>query len=288
MRFIHFVFELRAVRPVGQNQHARFRHGKRGGGVELRSFTKLFNFRSQQFELLRSVLGQRLRRVEFLNLLLDLFDFGPRLRRGVRQITGDDRSVLQLDTRQHARQTVVVVLCDWIKLVIVTPSTRDCQPKKRRTNCFDTLLPLFGNNLLDDVLVELQFLPIRGTQSQETERRRVGWLKTFDQVSGQLLADELVIRQVFVERFHDPITIQPRLRRFGAPLFQDVRVSRQIKPVSPPTFAIIRRREVSLDESFVSLFVCVGDKLIDLILSRRQPEQIEFQPPNQHSSCRHR
>ena len=61
------------------------------------------------------------------------------------------------------------------------------------------------------------------------------------QVSGQLLDGELIERHVLIHCLDDPITIRPNRARLI--FFKSVRVgiTRYVKPVPPPLFAVMRR-----------------------------------------------
>ena len=64
-----------------------------------------------------------------------------------------------------------------------------------------------------------------------------------DQVAGELFDDELIVREVAIERVDDVIAITPDVARLV--LFKAVRVgvACRIKPMSAPAFAVMRRVE---------------------------------------------
>ena len=75
-------------------------------------------------------------------------------------------------------------------------------------------------------------------------------------VTGELLLHEAVVRLVFVERTHDPVAVAPGflpLRVFVKAF--TLGVARQVQPMPGPPFAIVRRREQTVDQAFV----CAGD-----------------------------
>ena len=108
------------------------------------------------------------------------------------------------------------------------------------------------------------------------------------QIAGELLDDELVVRQVAIEGVDDVIAIRPDLARLVLLVAVGVRVTRRVQPVPPPAFAVMRRGEQPLDDFVVSIFGFVGEKCIHVFRRGRQAREIEVQPPQQRDLVRFR
>ena len=106
-------------------------------------------------------------------------------------------------------------------------------------------------------------------------------------VTGDLLPDELVIRQIAVEGVYDPVAIPIRLGhvRFSADAarIERVGVANDIEPVSAPTLAVMRRGQQSVHDFGESIRRIVREKRFDFPGRRRQANQIERRAPNQCS-----
>ena len=179
--------------------------------------------------------------------------------------------------------------------MIVTSRTGERQAEKRSADRFDPLFPFLGDDLLDDVVIELQFFPIAGAQPKEAERRHVVrfnrhaiGVRVFGesfirvsthavgvgvkrmiclqhQIRSELLADEVIERHILIHRPDDPITIEPRLSLAGAPRFADVAIPCEVEPHPRPAFAESRIGQQSFDQSLVSIWRLIGDEPLNLI-----------------------
>ena len=80
-------------------------------------------------------------------------------------------------------------------------------------------------------------------------------------VAGQLLADELVVRLVGVERANDVVAIPPD-ERLGIVALEAVRlgIAHQVEPVPAPVLAVMPRGEQPIDDLFVSVGRVVGQE----------------------------
>ena len=106
-------------------------------------------------------------------------------------------------------------------------------------------------------------------------------------VTGNLVAQKLVIRHVGVQRLDDPVAIAPGV---VAPLiaFESVRVGvmSDVQPVPRPPLAVMRRIEQPFDEAFIRIWITIVDERLDLFRRRGETEQIKRQPPNQRPPVR--
>ena len=95
-------------------------------------------------------------------------------------------------------------------------------------------------------------------EAERGERRRIllRTLPVVQPVGGELFANELVVRQIVVERLDDVVAIGPgvgierSLLASPVELPLGVGVARHIEPVTAPAFAVVRRREQSSPRPF--------------------------------------
>ncbi len=102
-----------------------------------------------------------------------------------------------------------------------------------------------------------------GIAARESEKARRGYLLGVaagssvlgQNVAGDLLAKELIVRFVGVERVDNVIAIQSRFRDgIVGVVAGRVGVAGDVHPVTAPAFTVLRRREQAVDH----LFECVG------------------------------
>ena len=95
-------------------------------------------------------------------------------------------------------------------------------------------------------------------------------------ISCDLLKEELIVRQVAVQRLDDPITVGPRVFAqrivFVAPR---VGVTDDIEPMLRPTLAIVLRCQQAFDDLFISTRIVVLHKRIYFFRRRRQAREVE-------------
>ena len=110
-----------------------------------------------------------------------------------------------------------------------------------------------------------------------------------EHVAGDLFLDEARVRLVFVEGADDVIAIRPGVRaRLVFVVAVGVAVVDDIEPKPSPTFAETRRGEQLLNEPRVGVRVRVGEKGIDFLGRRRQPDEVEVKPTAQRAGIRFR
>ena len=104
----------------------------------------------------------------------------------------------------------------------------------------------------------------------------------FQFIAGQLLADELVVGLVFVQRADDVIAITPDIG-FGAVALETVAfgIPYQVEPVAGPVLAVMGRGEEPINHFLVSVRRTVCEESIDLPRRRRQPDQVIVDAPQQ-------
>ena len=95
------------------------------------------------------------------------------------------------------------------------------------------------------------------------------------QVAGELLDDELVERQVAIERPDDPIAVGPHLAVVVEVQAVRVAVAGGVEPEAGHVLAVARRREQPIDRSLVGVGAIVGEEGVDLRRRRRQAGEVE-------------
>ena len=101
------------------------------------------------------------------------------------------------------------------------------------------------------------------------------------EVPRELLDGELIERQVGVERVDHPVAKQPNRSWRVAPVTLRVRISREVEPGPGPPLAESRVGQKLLDQPFIRIWIRVTEKIVDLRQVRRQPAQIQTQPPHE-------
>ncbi len=100
-------------------------------------------------------------------------------------------------------------------------------------------------------------------------------------VSGELLDDELVIRQVAIEGIDDVVAVSPHVARHVFLIAIRVRIPRRIQPMPAPTLSVVRRVQQTLDLLLVRARIPVSQKRIHFRDGRRKADQVQAQPPEQ-------
>ena len=163
--------------------------------------------------------------------------------------------------------------------MIVTPRARDGQAQHALRDGVD----LFIGHIQLELLPITRVVALR-SQRQVTRRnhieRLLGGIRRGQQVTRQLLGQELVVGLVFLERLHDPIAIAPSMRvrdiRF---LARALGVARHIQPMPTEAFAIRGRRQEPVDHGLVRLRRAIRFKGRVVLGVRRQARQIQCHTP---------
>ena len=129
----------------------------------------------------------------------------------------------------------------------MTAGEADAQAEKHLAHRVDHVL-MGQVHVLIDVVAEA------AGNRQETggdHAVRIGLRRTIrrQDVAGDLVADELVIGHVAVERGDDPVAIPPRMgQRMIGVLAGGVGIAHQVEPVPSPALAVMRRGEQPIDD----------------------------------------
>ena len=101
------------------------------------------------------------------------------------------------------------------------------------------------------------------------------------EIARELLEGELVVRNITVERFDDPVAPRPVGARGVGLESIGVRITRSIEPPHSHAFAVVRRGEQAIDGLLVGLRRGVRQERLGLSFGGRQASQVERQPAEQ-------
>jgi hypothetical protein len=171
---------------------------------------------------------------------------------------------------EDAGQRVVVLGRNRVELVVVAAGTRDGQPQKTPREGVDPVIQLIGLCLGSTAGVGV----VDGAEGEEAEGRHAGHFVLLpQQVSGNLLADELGVGLVRVERANHPVPkpiaagIHPGRKGVGLVL----RIAGDVEPVAAPALAVAGTRQQLVDEPLVSVGGFVCEEAARFFERRRQP-----------------
>ena len=191
----------------------------------------------------------RLRRVQFLLVSL-LF----RLELSPRGIVLEDRSLdvrvwvaVRRDPLEESEHRVVIALRDRVDFVIVAAGAVHRQSEKRLAGGRDDVVETFVQREQPvGRLIVPQAEPVKAGGDDRVARHG----RQF--VSGQLLADELIVRFVAVERADHVVAVTPRIG-LGTVTFKavGVGVTDHIQPVPRPLLAVVLRLKEPVHDLFI-------------------------------------
>ena len=103
-----------------------------------------------------------------------------------------------------------------------------------------------------------------------------------EEVAGDLLAHELVVREIVVERPDEVVAIAPRIGKLGVPLAAvRLAVADEIHPVAREALAEARGGEQPIDGGLVGCRRRIGGEGEHLLGAGRKPGEDERQPPQE-------
>ena len=198
--------------------------------------------------------------------------------------------------REDCLHGVVVLLRDRIKFVIMAASTAERQPHKRRAGRID---PIRIRLVTDLLAVHIGFVNLRPQRvktgacpcfqvSHFLRRDRVIAIQSNvvrpEFVASNLFLHEHIVGLVVIERLHHVIPKTPGVAVVDVGLKASaVRVASHIQPVTPPAFAILRRRQQLVDQTNPCVLRRLPLKRFNLLRSRWQANQIKVRTSNQSS-----
>ena len=197
--------------------------------------------------------------------------------------TPAQRARAGLRAAEDAGEGVVVALGDRVHLVVVAAGAGDREPEEGARGRLDLLV--------DDVQHELPaVLGVVGLAAEGEEAGRdelIGPLAVVlggQQVAGDLLADELVVRLVGVERGDHPVAIAPGLGIGEVRLAARLGEPRHVEPVPAPALAEAGRGEQPIDDLGEGVGRVVREEGVDLLGRGRQADEVERHPAEEPRS----
>ncbi len=129
-------------------------------------------------------------------------------------------------------------------------------------------------NLVDAVFFRMHAgLNIAGHRSVKPRCNSLPSRGVRQQVSGQLVDDELIERLILVHRLNHPVAIGPAVADLIGLKAVRVGISGQIQPGTRPMFSVRIRGQQAIYDALVGPNVRVGKKSVQLLKRRRQAGQ---------------
>ena len=151
---------------------------------------------------------------------------------------------------KNGEHLIELALRDRIELVIVAARAAERQPEERPRRWWRR-----DRHRLYAILLEVDAaFVVAGRVAMEAGGDQLIDSGIRQQVAGDLLDHELIERHVVVDRVDHPVAILPDIARRVDGVAVRVGIARQVEPVAAPAFAIMRRREQSVDNALV----CIG------------------------------
>ena len=138
---------------------------------------------------------------------------------------------------EHAGNRVIILNRDRIELMIVAARTRHRQPKERPRKSVHAIVECFALCLRD----ALRVAAVRGICRAQRKKAGTGRCLAPHLVADDLASDELVERQIGIERANHPVAILPRLGIRPVILRPAARIAipRHVQPMPSPAFAVL-------------------------------------------------
>ena len=197
------------------------------------------------------------------------------------------QAVERLRAAQDAGQRIVISRRHRIELVVVAARAGDGQPEERPPDDFNLLVNHVHAEQL--ALGLLQCLRAQRQKARGHDPRVPLRSRARQQITGNLLPDELVVRQVEVERADDPVAVTPRVvPGHVAGLAVGLGVARQVQPVPAPAFAEVRGSEQFVHQNGDGGSVLAGggagpDKGLNFLGRWRQADEVVMQPADKRA-----
>ena len=193
------------------------------------------------------------------------------------RVAGDPVQALFGEGVEEGVEAVKLPLLDGIVFVIVAPGAAQGQAQpgcSRRADAVHHILRLIF--FRDRPTLKVDHVVAIEPGGNLLLERGVG-----QQVSGQLLDREFVIRHVSVVGVDQPIAPMPHVAQAVDVVAVRVSVSGEIEPLHGHTLAVVRRAQKLVNALLVSVGRRVSQKGIELGGRRRQTGQVEGHPPEQ-------
>ena len=192
----------------------------------------------------------------------------------VRRINDALRLVVIVDERKHP---VVLLLRERIELVVVTLGALDGEAQHALADGVHAVEHRIHAELLR---IDSAFL-VDHRVAQKAGGDNLFLRRVWQLIARQLLDDELIVRQVAVQRVDHVIAVEPNLAALVLFETVGVRVTRGIEPLPAPALAVVRRTEQALDCCLVSILRLVGEEGVHFGDGWRQADQVQAQAAKQ-------
>ena len=203
----------------------------------------------------------------------------PRLALGFAAREGKTRAV------EDAVKRVVILRRDRIVFVIMAPRTPGGEAEEVLAEVVDHILVHQV-----DILVDVVAKPPRDGEVAGGDDALVAFLLRFigiHQITGQLQAHKLVIRQIPVKGLHHPVPVAPRLRQGAVRvLARRIRITHHIQPMPSPLHPVVRGGQQAVDDLCPALRRRVSGKGLHLLRRGRQSCEIISGPSDQSAPVR--
>ena len=174
------------------------------------------------------------------------------------------RAVTGLRALENARKRVIVALGDRVELVIVAARTGDGQAEKCLAGDVDLLVGQVEHEL--PAVLHVERLAAEGQEAGgDRELGPVVVVAGGEEVAGDLLFDELVVRLVVVKGGDDPVAVSPGLGIHHVGIAGRFGVPRQVEPVPPPALAEPRRGQKPVDDLREGVIRRIGNEGFDVL-----------------------
>ena len=178
---------------------------------------------------------------------------------------------------EEGEQPIIVLLRNRVELVVVALRARDGEAKKRGSGGRQAVHDGFDAELFR---VDAAFLIDLGVAVKSGGDFLIeGCVR--QKVSGQLVDDELVERQIAVHGLNDPIAVKPDLTGCIHAIPVRIGITGDVKPPARPAFAVTGRTQQSLDHPLIGVRTVVPEKRVHLGNRGRQAGQIKRNAANQ-------
>ena len=145
----------------------------------------------------------------------------------------------------NSGERIVILGRNRVELMIVAARAGERESQKSASGHVNLVIHNVGQHLFLVGVPCAPFADGHHAGGNHFARIKRGWLIGRQNVTGNLLRDELVIRQIAVEGVYDPVAIPIRLGhvRFAADAarIERVGVANDIEPVAAPALAVMRR-----------------------------------------------
>ena len=178
-------------------------------------------------------------------------------------------------------QPIVIVGANRIVFMIVTTSTTYRKSQQPPTDDVDAIV----DNLVRKVV------KARAHRQESERRERTFVIARFKLSGGQLLEHKLVEREISIERIDDIVTIRVGERvasRASVDVPFAVGIASHVEPAPCPALTVLAPFEKEVDTAGECVWRIVAEKHLNLVIRRRQADQVQVRTAQQRTAVRPR